>query len=481
MARKVSLKRKKELRKKIPQIQAGLGTVPPDEWFKGMSKITKQGYPGRNKQQLDRITSGIWHSYSPQAKIGIIRRLSAGTGGIPREQNPGTCNVCGRPIDKCYCEECEGIEQNPYEHSKAWETASPPDYTRYPEEEDPDYISKTKGLLRSGSHLLVEQNPLWADKRIQCPRCKAMGMGYFNQVRGREGIYQCSRCDGIVTIHELSSAPDIPDPKCPNCGGLGRLMNNAGKHKCRNCGYEFFISGYWEQNPDFCPGCGGDTIVCQGCGKIRCSVCYPHTYTKRGNLCNQCYVKLGRPSETENNPRCQYTLQTFARGAQSGQVSKTKDIRCVLPKGHDGYHRFRKVEWGLGPDGSLDVSRPEQNPEEEEEWGKYDYCSECGFGFCDDLDTNEGICCHCGERTEYREMCEGCSEKESNEMMWGSFRYGKRVSWGALGPPYKQNPEFDPFPFSADNVKLWERTTGYSMSSPGGAQRFVKWVNARHY
>ena len=55
-------------------------------------------------------------------------------------------------------------EQNPrglnYEHSKAWETASPPDYTHYPEEEDPDYVDKTKGIVRSGSHLLVEQNPI---------------------------------------------------------------------------------------------------------------------------------------------------------------------------------------------------------------------------------------------------------------------------------------------------------------------------------
>jgi hypothetical protein len=82
--RYVSPKRRKILRKKIPQIQAGRGTRPPKEWFNSMRKIVKKGYPGRGRQEVDRITAGIWHSYSPQAKIGIVRRLSAGTGGIPR-------------------------------------------------------------------------------------------------------------------------------------------------------------------------------------------------------------------------------------------------------------------------------------------------------------------------------------------------------------------------------------------------------------
>jgi hypothetical protein len=88
MIRRVSKKRQRELRKKIPQLQQGYGARPPKEWWNGMLKIVKQGYPNRNLQAQSRIAAGIWHSYSPQAKISIIRRLARGSGGIPREENP---------------------------------------------------------------------------------------------------------------------------------------------------------------------------------------------------------------------------------------------------------------------------------------------------------------------------------------------------------------------------------------------------------
>ena len=85
---RVGKKRRRELLKKIPQIKQGLGTRPPKEWWEGMSKIVKKGYPGRSKQAQSRITAGVWHHYPPEAKIGIIKRLAGGVGGIPSEMNP---------------------------------------------------------------------------------------------------------------------------------------------------------------------------------------------------------------------------------------------------------------------------------------------------------------------------------------------------------------------------------------------------------
>ena len=88
MVRRVSKKRQKELRKKIPQLQQGYGARPPKEWFDGMRKIIVKGYPGRNKYEWDRLVAGVWHKYPAETKISIIRRLARGSGGIPREENP---------------------------------------------------------------------------------------------------------------------------------------------------------------------------------------------------------------------------------------------------------------------------------------------------------------------------------------------------------------------------------------------------------
>jgi hypothetical protein len=85
---RVGKKRRKELLKKIPMIKQGYGTRPPKEWWEGMSKIVKKGYSGRSKQSQARIAAGIWHKYPAEAKIGIIRRLAGGVGGVPAEMNP---------------------------------------------------------------------------------------------------------------------------------------------------------------------------------------------------------------------------------------------------------------------------------------------------------------------------------------------------------------------------------------------------------
>ena len=81
--------RKRELLKKVTQVKQGMGTRPPKEWWGGMRKLVKKGYPGRSEQSISRISAGIWHKYTPEAKIGIIRRIAGGKGGVPRnEQNP---------------------------------------------------------------------------------------------------------------------------------------------------------------------------------------------------------------------------------------------------------------------------------------------------------------------------------------------------------------------------------------------------------
>jgi hypothetical protein len=55
-----------------------------------MTKIVKKGYRGRSKQSQARIAAGIWHKYPAEAKIGIIKRLAGGVGGVPSEMNPFT-------------------------------------------------------------------------------------------------------------------------------------------------------------------------------------------------------------------------------------------------------------------------------------------------------------------------------------------------------------------------------------------------------
>jgi hypothetical protein len=81
--------RKEQLLGKIPQIEQGKRVRPPKEWWNAMLKIVSADpkYKRFGKKRRQKITAGIWHDYTDEAKENIIREIASGKGGIPHNPN----------------------------------------------------------------------------------------------------------------------------------------------------------------------------------------------------------------------------------------------------------------------------------------------------------------------------------------------------------------------------------------------------------
>jgi hypothetical protein len=80
---KLTPEEKKVLADKIEQIKKGYTVRPPAPWWEAMREIVKATYPDATEEDVNRITAGIWHRYSPETQIDILSRIITGADGIP--------------------------------------------------------------------------------------------------------------------------------------------------------------------------------------------------------------------------------------------------------------------------------------------------------------------------------------------------------------------------------------------------------------
>lgn len=68
---------------KVARIRAGKKVRPPDRWWRAMWRTVRLQYPDRSVRDVSKITAGIWHNYSKEKQVGILKRFKAGKKGVP--------------------------------------------------------------------------------------------------------------------------------------------------------------------------------------------------------------------------------------------------------------------------------------------------------------------------------------------------------------------------------------------------------------